>query len=106
MGKFFKLEFYVPLGHEQKVKDAVFAAGAGRLGNYDCCAWECSGNGQFRPCAGSTPFIGETGKVEKVPELKVEMICSEDKIRAVIDALIAAHPYETPAFQYWEVNIK
>mgnify|MGYP001163787149 CR=1 FL=1 len=101
---FIKLEFYVPDTHLEEVKDAVFKAGAGRIGNYDCCCWETCGNGQFRPLDGSQPFIGESGKVESVREYKVEMVCAPGLIEQVIEALKDAHPYETPAYQYWEVR--
>lgn len=99
-----KLEFYVPETHVSEVKHAVFAAGAGKIGDYDCCCWETVGTGQFRPCSGSRPFIGEEGKVESLSEIKVELICETKSIGEVIKALKAAHPYETPAYQYWEIQ--
>jgi len=102
--KLYKIEFYVPGSHLEKVKSAIFAAGAGRIGNYDCCCWETRGKGQFRPCSGSNPFIGKKGKTEKVQEYKVELVCSSKYIKKVIRALKKAHPYEAPAYQYWEVK--
>jgi hypothetical protein len=93
-----QLIFYVPLTHAEKVKEAVFRAGAGQLGNYDCCSWETRGVGQFRALAGATPYIGEVGEVEKVEELKVELFCQESVLLEVIQALKVTHPYETPAF--------
>jgi hypothetical protein len=100
----FKLEFYVPVEYAEKVKNAVFAAGGGRIGNYDCCSWETLGSGQFRPSYDANPFIGEAGNLEKTPELKVEMVCDDNLIDFVITALIDAHPYETPAYQFWKVG--
>jgi structural hemagglutinin/hemolysin toxin protein RtxA len=100
----FKLEFYVPEENAEEVKKAVFEAGAGKIGNYDCCAWETSGTGQVRPCKGSTPFIGQLDKIEKVKEIKVEMVCEDALIDKVIEALKKAHPYETPAYHYWSVK--
>ena len=94
----YKLCFYVPIEHSDVVKKAVFEAGAGRLGNYEHCAWETTGNGQFKPCSGSTPFIGNEGEVEVVPEMKVEMLCSEEFIEAAVNRLKQAHPYEEPAY--------
>lgn len=94
----YKLCIYVPQSHVEEVKTAVFAAGAGRMGDYESCAWQTLGQGQFRPGSGADPFIGEAGELEKVMEYKVEMICSEDCIAAVIQALKEAHPYEEPAF--------
>jgi len=99
-----KLEFYVPVESAEKVKKAVFEAGAGRIGNYDCCSWETAGNGQFRPCKGSNPFIGKIDEIETVNELKVEMVCEDELIDLVIEALKKTHPYETPAYQYWNVK--
>lgn len=101
----FKLEFYVPETHVDGVKDAIFKAGGGKIGNYDCCCWQIVGKGQFRACEGSNPFIGEKGEIEEVSEFKVEMICSADNLQPVIEALKKAHPYETPAYQYWQVQV-
>jgi len=102
----FKVCFYVPMTHADPVKEAIFAAGAGRMGNYDKCAWQTLGTGQFRPLEGSQAFIGEVGTVEQVEEAKVETVCSAECLAAVIAALIAAHPYETPAFDYWPVSTR
>lgn len=105
MEEYLKFEFYVPDTHLAKVKKAVFAAGAGIVGCYDSCCWETLGVGQFRPLEGSEPFVGNHDSVEKVKEYKVEMLCAEDKIEQVIQALKDSHPYETPAYQYWKVRI-
>lgn len=94
----YKLCFYVPESHLDKIKEAVFNAGAGKIGDYDRCCWQVLGEGQFRPKAGSTPFIGEQGVIEKVSEYKVEMVCSDDCIASVVDALKFSHPYEEPAY--------
>lgn len=97
----YKLAFFVPETHLEAVKQAVFATGAGRIGNYDCCAWQTLGQGQFRPLPGSQPFIGEQGKVETVAEYRVELVCENDLIRRAVKALIDAHPYEEPAYDVW-----
>ena len=99
-----KLEFYVPTTHVNQVKEAVFSAGAGKIDNYDYCSWETEGSGQFRPCSKSHPFIGEIGKIETISETKVELICGKQIIPKVIEALKLAHPYETPAYQYWDIQ--
>ncbi len=96
--------FYVPEEHAEAVKAAVFAAGAGRIGNYDCCCWQTVGLGQFRPLAGSRPFLGSQGAVEKAAETRVEMVCPESRLAAAVAALRRAHPYETPAFAHWPVG--
>lgn len=93
-----KITFYVPETHLESVKAALFAAGAGRIGQYDSCAWQVKGKGQFRPLAGANPFLGQVGAVEVVAEYKVELVCADDCIQAAIAALRAAHPYEEPAY--------
>ena len=96
----YKLCFYVPESHLEQVKSAVFTAGAGRIGDYDSCCWQVAGSGQFRPLDGSQPYIGQQGQVEAVREYKVEMVCADEHIRAAVQAMIDAHPYEEPA---WDV---
>ena len=93
-----KLTVYIPEAHLEQVKAALFDAGAGRYANYDCCAWQVLGQGQFRPLAGSQPFIGRANRVERLQEYRVEMIVPDDAIASVLAALKAAHPYEEPAF--------
>ncbi len=102
---FFKIEIYVPADHAETLRAAIAAAGAGRLGNYDSCIWSTAGIGQFRPLPGSSPAVGSVGKLETVPEVKLETICDREHLRAVIAALRAGHPYETPAFQFWPVAL-
>ncbi len=104
MNDLYKLEFYVPESHLEEVKVAIFAVGAGLIGNYDFCSWQVKGESQFRPLKGSNPYIGKEGKLEKLVEYKVELVCSSDKIEAVISALKKSHPYETPAYQCWKLE--
>jgi len=94
----YKLGVYIPETHVDEVKQAIFAAGAGRIGNYDNCCWQIAGVGQFRPLPGSQPFAGCQGTVESVPETRVELVVDDNLIRAVLAALRSAHPYEEPAF--------
>ena len=98
----YKLSFYVPESHVEAVKQAVFAAGAGRIGDYDSCCWQVLGQGQFRPLEGSQPFIGDHGEVEQVAEYRVEMLCARSDAKAVIQALLDSHPYEEPAWDLVE----
>jgi len=76
----------------------LFLAGAGRIGDYDSCAWQCEGQGQFRPLDGSQPFLGHSGQLERVSEYRVELVCEDSVIKAAIAALRLAHPYEEPAY--------
>ncbi len=92
------ISFYVPETHLERVKDALFEKGAGRIGNYDCCAWQTKGKGQFRPLKGSLPFSGIHERLEKTEEYKVEMVCKNELLKDVLKALIHAHPYEEPAY--------
>lgn len=94
----YKLVFFVPESHVESVKDAVFNAGAGRIGNYRHCAWQVLGMGQFKPMPGSQPFLGEQGRLETVREYRVELVCAAPVIKAAVQALLSAHPYEEPAF--------
>jgi hypothetical protein len=81
----------------------MFEAGAGRIGEYDYCAWQVLGEGQFRPLDGANPYIGKKGEIERVLEYKVEMVCEEEFLKEVIDAMKKAHPYETPAYSVIEL---
>lgn len=94
----YHIAVYVPESHVEKVKEKMFQAGAGRIGNYDFCSFEYKGIGQFRPLPGSTPFLGSENTVEKVEEVKVEMVCSNEFLTEAITAMKASHPYETPAY--------
>lgn len=100
----YKLAFFVPPSHVEQVKNALFAAGAGRIGAYDCCSWQVLGHGQFRPLDGSQPFIGQAGKVEQVQEWKVELVVSDELIRQAVAALKGSHPYEVPAYDVWKLE--
>ncbi|MBH3413351.1 MULTISPECIES: NGG1p interacting factor NIF3 [Pseudomonas] len=100
----YKLAFFVPASHVEVVKAAVFAAGGGRIGGYDHCAWQTLGQGQFRPLDGSQPFLGQTGQVEVVEEWKVELVVADDLITQVVAALRQSHPYETPAYEVWRLE--
>jgi len=97
------LSFYVPETHLEQVKTALFQVGAGQIGNYQSCSWEAKGQGQFQPMEGSEPFIGESGKVETVSEYKVEVVCDSERVKSTVEALIRAHPYETPAYHLQRV---
>lgn len=100
----FKLCVYIPESHLETVKQALFAAGAGRIGDYDSCSWQVLGTGQFRPLDGSQPFIGQQGRVEQVPEYRVETVCADEVVDDVLAAMRRVHPYEEPAFDLWRLD--
>ncbi len=102
----YMIYFNVPETHLDAVKNAIFKAGAGIIGNYSHCAWQILGEGQFMPLAGSNAFIGDIGKLETVAEYHVETVCDEEKIDAVISALKFAHPYEVPSYQVLKLENK
>jgi hypothetical protein len=93
----YKLVFFVPESHVEEVKAAVFGVGAGRYEHYDRCSWQVLGDGQFRPLVGSDPFLGRAGETERVREYRVEMLCEDSELKAALQALVDAHPYEEPA---------
>ena len=95
---FDKWVIFVPPENAEAVREAVFAAGAGQIGDYSGCSWSVSGTGQFLPGDGASPAIGSVGAVEHVVEDRVEVIAPARARRAVLSAMRAAHPYEEPAF--------
>ncbi|HBU89403.1 NGG1p interacting factor NIF3 [Acinetobacter oleivorans] len=98
-----KLIYYVPESHLESTKQAIFSAGAGGIGNYEHCAWQVKGIGQFKPVQGADPYIGELGELEQVEEWRVETIVIEENAKAVAKALKASHPYEEPAFEFIQI---
>lgn len=93
-----KLVVFVPVDAAAAVADAIFAAGAGAIGNYTRCSFRTKGEGTFQPQEGATPAIGRIGHDEQVEEMRLESIVPADKIGAVVAAMRQAHPYEEPAF--------
>lgn len=89
---------FVPEDYKEQVKSAMFAAGGGKIGNYDSCSFEQLGHGQFRPLKGSQAFIGKIDELETVREVRIEMACEDVLFEQVIQQMKAAHPYETPAY--------
>ena len=98
LNEIYKICVYVPNSHLDQVKDALFKAGAGKIGHYDCCAWQVLGQGQFRALKGATPFLGRVDALQTVDEYRVELVCNGVNIHAAVKALLAAHPYEEPAY--------
>jgi hypothetical protein len=92
---------YVPAEALDAVRDAVFEAGAGRIGEYERCSWYTEGTGTFRGGETTDPTIGERGREERVPELRLETVFPEERREDVVAALRRAHPYEEPAFDVY-----
>ena len=95
---------YVPQASAAAVVDAVSAAGAGSIGEYEKCAWTTEGTGQFLPGPGADPAIGSVGDLTRVAETRIEMVLPRSRRGAVLAALRAAHPYEEPAFSFIELG--
>ena len=98
------LVVYVPRESTDAVLAALFGAGAGRLGDYEECAFVAPGRGQFRPLRAASPTIGALGDLEYVDEDRVEVVLPRGRRSAVVAALRAAHPYEEPAFHILEAT--
>lgn len=98
----YKVIVFIPKDHKENVKEAMFEAGAGKIGNYSHCSFETLGHGQFKPGAESDPFLGEKGKIEIVEEFRVEMVVSDEKISRVIKAMKESHPYEEVAYDVFK----
>ena len=88
----------------ETVKQALFDAGAGRIGNYDCCCWQTLGTGQFRPLENSQPAVGTLNQIESLSEIKLELVCDDALIKQAIDAMKKSHPYEEPAYHVWRLE--
>ena len=98
-----KLVVFVPAEALDRVRDALFDAGAGRIGGYERCSWYTDGTGTFRGGEGTQPAIGEAGREERVPELRLETVFRAEHREQVVEALRRAHPYEEPAFDVYEL---
>jgi dinuclear metal center YbgI/SA1388 family protein len=98
-----KLVVFVPVADADRVLDAVAAAGAGAMGSYERCAWRTTGEGTFRPLPGASPAVGAVGEIVSVAETRLEVVLPRARRDAVVRALLAAHPYEEPAYDVLEL---
>lgn len=98
-----KLVWFVPEAALDATRDAVFAAGAGRIGDYERCSWYTPGTGTFLPGDGADPAIGEPGEEQRTPELRVETVVPAERAAEIVKALCEAHPYEEVAFELYTV---
>ena len=97
MQKKYKIVVYVPESHGDALREAMATAGAGVIGNYTHCTFTVKGTGRFKPNKEANPTIGEVGKIVEIEEERIEAVCSEEKLEAVLKAIRAVHPYEEPA---------
>ena len=93
------LTVFVPKTHCEAVKSALFSVGAGQIGDYTRCCWQVLGIGQFQPSVDAEPTIGKANQIERVAEVRLELLCCRGRLPVILDQLHRSHPYETPA--YW-----
>ena len=98
-----KLTVFVPAGDADRLREVLAEAGAGRIGDYDHASFSTPGEGRFRPLAGASPAIGTIGEVETVDEVRVEVVLPRHRRTPVVRAMLAAHPYEEPAYDVVEL---
>lgn len=96
--KLLKIVVFVPTAHAMAVKEAMWAAGAGHIGNYDSCSYSMTGTGTFRAQSGAKPYVGTEGELHSEPEERVEVIVPSWRKEAVLGAMLRVHPYEEPAY--------
>ena len=96
-----KLVVFVPREALDSVREALFGAGAGRIGDYERCSWYGEGTGTFLGGEGTDPNVGQPGREQRVAELRLETVFPEERQADVVEALRRAHPYEEPAFDIY-----
>lgn len=99
-----KLVTFCPVANADDVRSALFAAGAGHIGNYDSCSFSVAGSGSFRAGAGSNPFVGKIDELHSEPEERIETIFPVTRQRKVVEALLKAHPYEEVAYDIYTLE--
>ncbi|BFH61442.1 Nif3-like dinuclear metal center hexameric protein [Paenibacillus azoreducens] len=102
----YKLVVFVPRTHADQVREALFGAGAGAIGNYSSCSFNIEGTGTFMPEEGTNPFLGSVGKLEKAEEMRIETIVPQGIRSHVIQAMLKAHPYEEVAYDIYPLDLK
>ena len=99
-----KVVVFAPETHAKAIMDAVFAKGAGRIGNYSCCSFRSEGTGSFQPGDQATPAVGKIGALTEVREIRIEVLVHRDDVSRVVAAAEQAHPYETMAYDVYPLN--
>lgn len=102
-GTILHLVAYVPTPNAEKLRTALFNAGAGGIGNYDCCSFNIEGTGTFRAGEGSHPYVGEIGEIHKENETRISLIFEKHLKNSVLKALKENHPYEEVAYEIFSL---
>jgi len=103
-GMLLKLVTFCPHSHADKVRSALFDAGAGHIGNYDCCSYNLEGKGTFRASDSANPFVGEKNSLHVEPEIRIEVIFPDHLEGRILDALTGSHPYEEVAYDLYPLK--
>jgi hypothetical protein len=103
-GLLYKIVTFVPTAYSGKVRDALFAADAGHIGNYDSCSYSLDGTGTFRADKNTRPFVGKKDELHTEPETRIETVVRRDGINAAVAALLQSHPYEEPAYDIYPLE--
>ncbi|HBI81630.1 MAG TPA: Nif3-like dinuclear metal center hexameric protein [Bacteroidales bacterium] len=104
-GQLVKLVTFAPTEHAERVRQAIFSAGAGVIGNYDSCSYNTQGQGTFRAGEGTNPFVGKKGEIHFEPEVRIETVVPRHKLAEVIKSMIDAHPYEEVAYDVFPLDL-
>lgn len=99
-----KLVVFVPAQALENVREALFAAGAGRIGDYERCAWYTAGTGTFLAGEDAQPTVGEVGREQRVTDYRLEIVYPSELEAEIVQALRDAHPYEEPAFDLYQLR--
>ncbi|UCE28186.1 MAG: hypothetical protein JSW52_05420 [Candidatus Coatesbacteria bacterium] len=99
----YKIVVFVPNENLDAVRAAMAEAGAGVIGNYTYCSFASPGTGTFLGGEGADPAVGAAGRLERVPEWRLEMVVPAEVAEVVVAAMKAAHPYEEPAYDVYEL---
>ncbi len=104
-GQLVKLVTFAPTEHAERVRQAIFSAGAGVIGNYDSCSYNIQGQGTFRAGEGTNPFVGKKGEIHFEPEVRIETVVPRHKLAEAIKSMIDAHPYEEVAYDVYPLDL-
>lgn len=100
----YKLAVFCPVEHADELRGVLARSGAGAIGDYAGCSFSSTGTGRFTPSAGADPFIGKIGKMEEVTEERIEVVLPGPLRAKVLKAMLAAHPYEEPAYDFFVLD--
>ena len=104
--KKYKIVVFVPSAEADRLTFEMAEAGAGKIGDYTMCSFRINGTGTFRGGSSTNPYAGVKEKFEKVEEIRLEMLCDKSNLHNTVDKMLAAHPYEVPAYEIYEVLVK